>query len=210
MHGMQMHVWVVGVDRVSSRPWWAGACPQLGPGLDFHSAPSPRRRAPRPLLLPASARPRTRLLLPRPPDNCGMHVLVHGIEHGMVHDMVHASRQAAMAQPCTMAGQAWNKLMKSAMRADMQQASVGCMQDRSLSSNASSARQRLQVCVMQVVRRTHLQCFHVLWQQGIIGGANPQLAILVAPEGKEVSAICDCQRVRVAASYLHDVAAAQG
>ena len=92
----------------------------------------------------------------------------------------------------------------------MQRACVGCMQDRSLSSSASSARQRWQVCVMQAMRRTHLQCFHVLWQQGIIGGANPQLAILVAPEGKEVSAICDCQRVRVAASYLHDVAAAQG
>ncbi len=63
---------------------------------------------------------------------------------------------------------------------------------------------------MQVMRRTDLQRFHMLWQEGIIGGADSQLAILVAPEGKEVPAVCDCQRVRVAASYLDNVAAAQG
>ena len=209
-HGMQMHVWVGGVDRASSRPWWAGACPQLGPGLGSHSAPSPRRRAPRPLPLPASARPRTRLLLPRPPDSCGMRVLLHFIEYGMICDIVHASRHATSAPACTMAGQAWNALINCALRGKMQHADAGCMQERSLSGNASSARQTWQVCVVQMMRRTHLQCFHMLGQQGIIGGANPQLAILVAPEGKEVSAVCDCQRVRIAASYLHDVAAAQG
>ena len=39
---------------------------------------------------------------------------------------------------------------------------------------------------------------------------QPELAVLVAPKGIQIAAVCHCKSVRVAARYLHNVTAAEG
>lgn len=55
----------------------------------------------------------------------------------------------------------------------------------------------------------HLQGFHRVRQEGIIGGPNPKLPVLIPPKGEEVACVRDRQCVRVPACYLDDVAIAE-
>ena len=50
----------------------------------------------------------------------------------------------------------------------------------------------------------------MLWHDRIVRCPQAKLAILVAPKCIQIAAVCHCKSVRVAARYLHNVAAAKG
>lgn len=66
------------------------------------------------------------------------------------------------------------------------------------------------VCLLTKMSRSYPQGLHRLWQDGIAGGAQAELSILVASKGEYFACFGDCQCVSVATGHLHNVPASQG